>query len=186
MNINLLVVLLMTTVIGLYTWRAFLHQNEEAPSQLPWVPIDANKPRSFVNQTRDAGMFTERQRRVAIISNPSSKFGYKGSTNGSLEWNFLTSICVCPPRGEVCPLYDAIDDGGNATSDVCDYIDGNGNDLFDGGNADPNVCDIPKYGCQSLEIDDGGNATAEFCDYIDGNGEDIFDGGKADVNLCDL
>lgn len=186
MNINVLVMALLSAVIGLYTWRAFLHQNDPSPSKLPWVPIDANKQRSFVNQTRDAGMFTERQRRVAIISNPRGVYGYKGSTNGSLEWNFLTSVCVCPPRAEVCPEYGTIDDGGNAGAEICDYIDGNGNDLFDGGNAGANLCDNPRGECQSLEIDDGGNANAEFCDYIDGNGEDIFDGGKADVNLCDL
>lgn len=184
MNINVLVVALLTAIIGLYSWRAFLHQNDPPPSQLPWVPIDVNKPRSFVNKTSDAGMYTERARRVAIISNPQPFYGFKGSTNGSLEWNFLTSVCVCPPRKPICPEICGVDDGGNATSDVCDYIDGNGTDVFDGGNAGANCCDTTP--CQSLEIDDGGNATAEFCDYIDGNGQDVFDGGKADVNLCDL
>lgn len=183
-NINVLVMMLLSAIIGLYTWKAYLHKDGEAPSQLPWVPIDANKHRSFVSQTRDAGMYTERTRRVAIISNPRGVYSYKGSTNGSLEWNFLTSVCVCP-LDRICPYDPEIDDGGNATSEICDYIDGNGNDLFDSGGA-TNKCDPPKSGCQSLEIDDGGNATAEICDYLDGNGEDIFDGGKADVNLCDL
>jgi hypothetical protein len=184
MNINAIVVALLITIIGLYSWKAF-SMGDKIPSQLPWVPIDVNKPRSFVNQTRDAGMFTERTRRVAIISNPQPFYGFKGSTNGSLESNFLTSICVCPSKGPICPTDGyVIDDGGNATSDVCDYIDGNGNDPLDGGGAGPNACDTG--GCQSLEIDDGGDATAENCDYIDGNGNDIIDGGKADVNLCDL
>lgn len=184
-NINILVVMLLSTIIGLYTWKAYLHQGKDPPSQLPWVPIDANKPRSFVNKTSDAGMYIERVRRVAIISNPNAVYGHKGSTNGSLEWNFLTSVCVCP-LDRICPIHPEIDDGGNATSNVCDYIDGNGDEDFDGGGADPKKCDLPKSGCLSLEIDDGGNATAEFCDYLDGNGQDIFDGGKADVNLCDL
>lgn len=185
MNINVIVLALLTAIIGLYTWKAFLRTDDSAPSQLPWVPIDVNKPRSFVNQTRDAGMYTERARRVAIISNPQPFYGFKGSTNGSLEWNFLTSVCVCPPRGPVCPPDNyVLDDGGNATSDVCDYIDGNGTDVFDGGGAGPNACDTTA--CQTLEIDDGGNATAEFCDYIDGNGQDVLDAGNADLNLCDL
>lgn len=185
MDINVIVVALLTALLGLASWRAFLHRDDPPPSALPWVPIDANKPRSFVNQTRDAGMYTERARRTAIISNPRGVYGYKGSTNGSLEWNFLTSVCVCP-LDRICETIGTVDDGGNATSDICDYLDGNGNDVFDGGTAGPNTCDIPKAGCQSLEIDDGGDATAEVCDYLDGNGEDIFDGGKADVNLCDL
>lgn len=183
-NINMIVVLLLTAIVGLYSWKSFYRKDDSIPSQLPWVPIDVNKPRSFVNQTRDAGMYTERARRVAIISNPTPFYGFKGSTNGSLEWNFLTSVCVCPSR-KVCPADgNVVDDGGNATSDICDYVDGNGEDVFDGGDADPNACDTNA--CQSLEIDDGGNATSNVCDYLDGNGEDLFDGGKADVNLCDL
>jgi hypothetical protein len=79
-----------------------------------------------------------------------------------------------------------VDDGGNATSDVCDYLDGNGDEVFDSGDAGPKGCDLSKSGCQTFEIDDAGNATAEFCDYLDGNGNEVFDGGKADVNLCDL
>lgn len=183
-NINVIVVLLLTTIVGMYTWKAFFRKDDSAPSQLPWVPIDVNKHRSFVNKTSDAGMFTEKARRVAIISNPQPFYKFKGSTNGSLEHNFLTSVCVCPPRKPICPEICGVDDGGNATSDVCDYIDGNGDDVFDGGNAGANCCDTTV--CQRLEIDDGGNATAEFCDYIDGNGQDVFDAGNADLNLCDL
>lgn len=182
-NINVIVVLLLSAIVGMYTWKAFFRKDDSAPSQLPWVPLDVNKPRSFVNQTRDAGMYTERTRRTAIISNPQPFYGFKGSTNGSMEWNFLTSVCVCPPD-RVCPDIYVVDDGGNATSDVCDYIDGNGDNPFDGGSARPNNCDTTI--CQALEINDGGNATAEFCDYVDGNGQDILDAGNADLNLCDL
>lgn len=142
MNINVLVGTLLMVIVGLYTWKAYLHQDDPMPSQLPWVPIDANKPRSFVNQTRDAGMFIERVRRTAIIGNPSGSVSYKGSTNGSLEWNFLTSICVCPPRNiPVCPAPEYIADAGNATSDVCDILDGSGTDVLDFGDSGANVCD---------------------------------------------
>ena len=148
MNINVLVVALLTTIIGLYSWRAFLHQNEPPPSQLPWVPIDANKPRSFVNKTNDAGLYIERVRRTAIIGNPSGSVSYKGSTNGSLEWNFLTSVCVCPTRkGEVCPPEPTpvIWSNGDADDDICDIVDAGGAfggyDVVDGGGAFGNVCD---------------------------------------------
>ncbi len=142
MNINILVMTLLATIIGLYTWKAYLHQNDPPPSQLPWVPIDANKPRSFVNKTNDAGMYIERVRRVAIIGNPSGSVGYKGSTNGSMEWNFLTSICVCPPRNQiVCPAPEYIADAGNADSEVCDILDGSGTDVLDFGDSGTNVCD---------------------------------------------
>jgi hypothetical protein len=92
MNINIIVATLLTALIGLYTWRAFLHQDDPPPSKLPWVPIDVNKPRSFVNKTKDAGLFTERARRAAIINNPTPVFSYKGSTNGSLEYYFISSV----------------------------------------------------------------------------------------------
>lgn len=142
MNINVLVGTLLLVIVGLVSWKAYLHQNDPPPSQLPWVPIDVNKPRSFVNQTRDAGMFIERVRRTAIIGNPSGSVSYKGSTNGSLEWNFLTSICVCPPRNlEPCPAPEYIADAGNADSEVCDILDGNGSDVLDFGDSGANVCD---------------------------------------------
>ena len=147
MNINVLVVALLTALIGLYSWKAFLHQNDPPPSQLPWVPIDVNKPRSFVNMTKDAGMYTERARRTAIISNPNGIYGHKGSTNGSLEWNFLTSVCVCPPRKIVCPSEPTpvVWSNGDANDEICDIVDAGGAfggyEVVDGGGAFGNVCD---------------------------------------------
>jgi hypothetical protein len=149
MNINVLVVALLTTIIGFYSWRAFLHQNEPPPSQLPWVPLDVNKPRSFVNKTSDAGLHIERVRRTAIIGNPSGSVSYKGSTNGSLEWNFLTSVCVCPPRkGDICPPepIPVILSNGDADDEICDNVDAGGAfggyDVIDFGGATGNVCDV--------------------------------------------
>lgn len=147
MNINVIVVALLTAVIGLYSWRAFLHQGEPPPSQLPWVPIDVNKPRSFVNKTSDAGLHIERVRRTAIIGNPSGSVSYKGSTNGSLEWNFLTSICVCPPRKEVCPpAPNVVWSDGDANDEICDIVDAGGAfggyEAVDFGGATGNDCDV--------------------------------------------
>lgn len=147
MNINFIVLGLLTAIIGLYSWRAFLHQDEPPPSQLPWVPIDANKPRSFVNKTSDAGLHIERVRRTAIIGNPSGSVSYKGSTNGSLEWNFLTSVCVCPPRKPICPpAAPVVWSNGDADDEICDNVDAGGAfggyDVIDFGGAVGNDCDV--------------------------------------------
>lgn len=153
MNINVLVVALMTAILGLYSWRAFLHQDDTPPSQLPWVPIDANKPRSFVNQTRDAGMFTEQTRRCTIINSGrggATHFKQKVSTNGSLEYYFLTGVCpgrpllpidpVCPPAPNV------VLSAGDANDEICDNIDAGGAfggyDVIDFGGAAGNDCDL--------------------------------------------
>jgi len=148
MDINAIVLLLMASVVGFYTWQAFLHKDDPPPSALPWVPIDANKHRSFVSMTRDAGMYTERARRTAIISNPNGVYGYKGSTNGSLEWNFLTSICVCPGRQEpICPpAPNVVWSDGDADDEICDGVDAGGAfggyDAVDFGGAGGNDCDV--------------------------------------------
>ena len=153
MNINVLVIALLTTVIGLYSWRAFLHQNEPPPSQLPWVPIDANKHRSFVNKTSDAGMFIERTRRCTIINSGrggATSFKQKGSTNGSLEYYFLTGVCPGRPLpvGPICPPYpeNVIWSNGDADDEICDNIDAGGAfggyDVVDFGGAVGNDCDV--------------------------------------------
>lgn len=148
MSINVIVVSLLTLMIGMYTWRAFLHQGEPPPSHLPWVPIDANRLRSFVNQTRDAGLYIERVRRAAIINNPNAVFSYKGSTNGSLEYYFISSVLtdgrtvkdVCPPAPNV------ILSAGDADDEICDNIDAGGAfggyDAIDFGGASRNDCDV--------------------------------------------
>lgn len=148
MNINVIVVALLTAIIGLYSWRAFLHQGEPPPSQLPWVPIDANKPRTFVNKTKDAGLYIERVRRAAIIRNPDPVFSYKGSTNGSLEYYFISSVLtdgrplppVCPPDQNV------VWSNGDADDEICDNIDAGGAfggyDVVDFGGAGGNDCDV--------------------------------------------
>lgn len=134
---------LMTVAVGLLISNAISNRDKPIPTLPPFlVPIETGKTKKYVSMTRDAGMYTERARRTAIISNPSSIFGYKDSTNGSLEWNFLTSICVCPPRKVPCPAPEYIADGGNATSDVCDIIDGSGTDVLDFGDSTTNVCNV--------------------------------------------
>jgi hypothetical protein len=144
MNINHIVLGLLALVAGFYAWKSYFRVDDTPPSMLPWVPIDVRKNKVYVSQTRDAGMFTERQRRVAIIGNKPGVFSYKGSTNGYLEYA-LTALCVCPQN--ICPpAPNVIWDGGNATSEVCDIVDGGDAyteaDAVDFGNAFTNVCDV--------------------------------------------
>jgi len=145
MNINLLVLGLLLTVIGLYSWKAYSQPIESVPTFLPWVPIQVGKQKSFVNQTRDAGMSIERTRRTAIISNPSTFFSYKASTNGYLEHG-LTGILVGIPK-PVCPAApNVIFSNGDADDDICDIIDSGGAfggyDVIDFGGAAGNDCDV--------------------------------------------
>jgi hypothetical protein len=147
MNINFIAVGLMTLLMGFYTWKAWsTPPDAHIQHFLPFTPIDVRKTKIYVSQTRDAGMYIERQRRVAIIGNRSDKFGVnKDTSNGYMDY-FLSAICVCPPK-EVCPpAPDAIWDGGNATSEVCDIVDGGDAyteaDAVDFGNAFTNVCEV--------------------------------------------
>jgi hypothetical protein len=146
MNINAIVMGLMALMLGAFAWKAWTMPSDAHMHHfLPFVPIDVRKTKVYVSQTRDAGMFTERQRRVAVIGNRQGTFSYKDSTNGYLEYA-LTALCVCPPKDVCPPAPNVIWDGGNATSEVCDIVDG-GNayteaDTVDFGNAQANVCDV--------------------------------------------
>lgn len=93
MNINLGILGLLAAVIGLHITHAYFSLDSPPPTGHPLlVPIQVGKTTVYVSQTRDAGMFTEKTRRCAII-NSSNDFKQKGSTNGSLEHYFLTSVC---------------------------------------------------------------------------------------------
>jgi hypothetical protein len=145
MDINLLVIGLMVLVIGYQAYNAYLSMDEPPKPNLPWVPIDVRKTKHYVSQTRDAGMYIERQRRVAIIGNRPLFPSYKGSTNGSLEY-YLTGVCVCPPK-DVCPPDPApvVWSAGDADDQICDNVDAGGAfgmyDIVDFGGAAGNVCE---------------------------------------------
>jgi hypothetical protein len=149
MNINIVMLGLLAIALSLHFTHAYFSLGKPPPSQLPWVPIDVNKQRSFVNQTRDAGMFIENSRRLAIIGGhcASSPFSYKGSTNGSLESYFLTALCPVVAPKPICPVEsNAIWSDGTATDEICDVIDAGGAggmyDVVDLGGAAGNVCDV--------------------------------------------
>ena len=148
MNINVLALGLLALVLGSYAWKAAAAWSAgpdmPEPNFLPFVPIDVRKTKVYVSQTRDAGMYIERQRRTAIIGNPSRLVSYLGSDNGSLEFG-LTGICVCPPK-QVCPPdpEPVIWSNGDADDTICDNVDAGGAfggyDTIDFGGAAGNVC----------------------------------------------
>lgn len=135
MNINLLAMGMLVLFLSYHAWLAWQPIPLPPTSAIP-APIQVGKQRSFVNQTRDAGMFIELQRRQATRSaNPFQK----GFSNGVLE-SFITGICAnCPP--EICPpeKYE-VEDGGNAFTESCNVFDQNGGDLVDFGDANTNIC----------------------------------------------
>jgi len=109
MNIN--VTALLVLVAALLTHSAYAYFSMQVapnPTDLPWVPIDVSKSRSFVNKTKDAGMFTEFSRRKAIIGSvqclPSRSFWQKGFTNGVLE-SSLTGICPAIFKRSLPPIF---------------------------------------------------------------------------------
>lgn len=145
MSLNLIALGLMLVFVGYHAVQAYLSPKDPDKPILPWVPIDVRKTKHYVSQTRDAGMYTERQRRTAIIRNQPLFPSYKGSTNGSLEY-YLTGICVCPPKA-VCPPEPTpvIWSDGDADDVICDNVDAGGAfgmyDVIDFGGAAGNVCD---------------------------------------------
>lgn len=145
MNINHIVLGLLALVAGFYTWKSYFRVDDTPPSMLPWVPIDVRKNKVYVSQTRDAGMFTERQRRVAIIGRKPGVFSYKGSTNGYLEYA-LTALCVCPPKDVCPPAPNVVWSSGDADDEICDIVDAGGAfgmyDEIDFGGAEANACDV--------------------------------------------
>jgi hypothetical protein len=141
MGINAIILALLTAAIAVHAMYVYQSQ-ETPPDKLPWTPIESGKTRSFHSQTRDASMYTERARRVAIISNPRISPLDKSSTNGSLEANFLSGIIFRREPPKICPPPEYVADGGGAGSDVCDILDGSGTDVLDFGDSGANVCDV--------------------------------------------
>ena len=145
MNINFIAMGILALILGGYAWKAYTTPiDAPEPNFLPFVPIDVRKTKVYVSKTRDASMYTEVQRRVAIIGNPTRLVGYKGSDNGTLEFG-LTSICVCPPK-QVCPSEPepVIWSNGDADDVICDNVDAGGAfglyEEIDFGGAAGNVC----------------------------------------------
>lgn len=147
MGINTAILSMLGVMILWMSVRAFLRLEEgKEPNMLPWVPIDVRKTKVYVSQTKDAGMFIERQRRLAILTNPTPTVSYKGATNGVFE-RFLTGICFCPVPVPVCPPEPTpvVWSSGDADDEICDVVDAGGAfggyETIDAGGALGNVCD---------------------------------------------
>ena len=145
-TINTLFIGILILIIGSGVTSYLLTKEDpyEIPTGMLPVPIQVGKNKIIVSKTGDASMATEYKRRRAIIGSNSCginpKFSYQGSTNGSLETYFLSSMCPSFVSKAVVAC-TSIFDGGNAESDFCNVLDGNGGDIIvDGGYADTNVC----------------------------------------------
>ena len=145
MNINVLAMGLLALLLGSYAWKAWsAGPDTPLPNLLPFVPIDVRKTKIYVSKTKDAGMYVEQQRRLAILQNKPLVPSYKDSTNGYLEYS-LTGIGYRPQP--VCgPPKPVTWSDGTATEEICDNVDAGGAfglyDTIDFGGADANVCDV--------------------------------------------
>lgn len=145
-TINTLFIGILLLIIGSGVtsyWLTRTDPYEPPTGNLP-VPIQVGKNKIIVSKTGDASMATEYRRRRAIIGSNSCgitpKFSYQGSTNGSLETYFLSSMCPTFIKQAVVAC-TSVFDGGNAESEYCYILDGNGEDVIvDGGYADTNIC----------------------------------------------
>jgi len=113
-------------------------------------PISVGKERSFSSGNSDASMFIQQQRRRAIVNAHYGSPGYvlresnhtSGFTNGVLELS-LTGVCekICAAAAAVVAVCEPNLDGGNATTEYCEVLDGNGGGtVLDAGNAQTVVC----------------------------------------------
>lgn len=114
------------------------------------VPIEVGRSKIYVSKERDASMATEIKRRRAIIGSNSCavhpKFGYSGSTNGSLETFFISGLCptfIKDSYTTICQIYD----GGSANTES--------QTIFDGGDA--------GGASQEIELDFGNAQTTPVC-----------------------
>ena len=150
LNINTLLISILVLILGSGIISYYFQKSDpyEIPTGNLPVPIEVGKSKIYVSKTGDASMSTEYKRRRAIIGSNSCglnpKFSYQGSTNGSLETYFLSSMCptFVKQPSVVCT---SIFDGGNAEDEFCYVLDGNQppyDFVVDGGYADTNVCNL--------------------------------------------
>lgn len=139
MSINLLAIGVLSIFLAYKAFRQFYWDKPElvTPSGMP-VAMSVGKQRSFHSMTRDASMYTLATRRLAVQNNPTPTFQKSGFTNGVVEAFFLTGLCDVP----CCRVPDYIADAGNAQTEACIILDGNGGDVLDFGNANTTVCNV--------------------------------------------
>lgn len=145
-NINVLFIGVFSLFFGYGVLSYYFQKPDpyEVPTGALPVPIQVGRNKIIVSKTGDASMRTEYRRRRAIIGSNSCgitpKFSHQGSTNGSLETYFLSSMCPTFVK-DIAKACTSVFDGGNAASDFCYVLDGNGDYiLVDGGYATTTVC----------------------------------------------
>lgn len=145
LNINFIFISLLVSILGYGITSYYLQKPDpyEIPIGALPVPIQVGRNKIIVSKTGDASMSTEYRRRRAIIGSNSCgitpKFSHSGSTNGSMETYFLSSMCPTFIK-EVNQFIINVFDGGNADSDFPGILDGNEPHEFtvDGGNVETN------------------------------------------------
>lgn len=137
-TINTLFIGILILIIGSGVSSYYLTAKDpyEAPTGVLPVPVQVGKNKIIVSKTGDASMATEYRRRRAIIGSNtcgiSPKFSFSGSTNGSLESFFLSSICptfVKDKKFSLNSIENVIsaivgDLGSNGTTDDAPILDG--------------------------------------------------------------
>jgi hypothetical protein len=148
LNINFIASALMALVMMNLVYQS--HLNAPLAPQIHTFPppISTGKERSF-SSGRDASMFTQQVRRQAIVnahygspnvvlreSNHTSGF-----TNGVVEIYSLSGVCQRICAAVVEAVCNPVLDGGNADSENCEILDGNGGGVvLDAGNSQTVVC----------------------------------------------
>jgi hypothetical protein len=126
------------------------HLNAPLPPQVHTFPppISTGKERSF-SSGRDASMFTQQVRRQAIVNGHygSPKLVLResnhtsGFTNGVLEIYSITGLCQRVCAAVVDAVCSPVLDGGNAATENCEVLDGNGGAVvLDAGSSQTVVC----------------------------------------------
>lgn len=144
LNINTLLIAVLVLILGSGIVSYYFQAKDPyaPPTGMLPVPIEVGKSKVYVSKNGDASMATETKRRRAIIGSNSCalhpKFGYKDSTNGSLETYFISGLCPVFVKDKLCI---GVFDGGDAADEFGCVVDGNEphDYIIDGGYADTNI-----------------------------------------------
>ena len=126
------------------------HLNAPLPPQIHTFPppLSVGKERSF-SSGRDASMYTQQVRRQVVVNTHYASPNLilresnhtSGFTNGVLEIYSITSICQRVCAAVVDAVCNPVLDGGNADTENCQVLDGNGGTvMLDGGTSQTVVC----------------------------------------------
>ena len=107
------------------------------------VAQDTGKTKHNQSKTGDASLHIEKVRRRTIQGQGRTELRklkethtQLGSTTGAMETYMISSICPCPP---LCQPFDVLFDGGNESSEFCEYA---GDGTLDAGNDTTKACGL--------------------------------------------